>query len=196
MENLQSHCVHTQFHWSSGPPVYFPSWGTRVQFPGGYLCESRILLLALSCYIGDPNVIDHCGLIWGGLRPEPSLGHDANNVIIPLDLTQLFCPGFTLATGPPSGFTTDIVGCGGEPYAEPVISLHSYTVPLVQWPTCLLPVMRDPGSIPRGGIYVKTRILLLALSCHNPFFNSDCEYEEVVVYSSVASTHMHRWAVN
>ncbi len=28
----------------------------------------------------------------------------------PLDLTQLFYPGFTLAAGPPSGFTTDIVG--------------------------------------------------------------------------------------
>ncbi len=30
------------------------------------------------------------------------------------------------------------------------ISLHSYTVPLVQWSTHLLPIMRDPGSIPRG----------------------------------------------
>ncbi len=33
---------------------------------------------------------------------------------------------------------------------EPAISLHSYTVLLVQWSTHLLPVMRDPGSIPRG----------------------------------------------
>ncbi len=33
---------------------------------------------------------------------------------------------------------------------DPAISLHSYTVPLVQWSTHLLPVMRDPGSIPRG----------------------------------------------
>jgi hypothetical protein len=32
-------------------------------------------------------------------------------VIIPLDLTQLFCPGFTLAAGPPSGSTTYRVGC-------------------------------------------------------------------------------------
>ncbi len=39
--------------------------------PGGYLCETGILLLALSRYIGDPEVIDHCGLVWGGLRPEP-----------------------------------------------------------------------------------------------------------------------------
>jgi hypothetical protein len=30
------------------------------------------------------------------------------------------------------------------------ISLHSYTVPLVQWSTRLFPIMRDPGSIPRG----------------------------------------------
>ncbi len=33
---------------------------------------------------------------------------------------------------------------------EPTISLHSYTVPLVKWSTRLLPVMRDPGLIPRG----------------------------------------------
>jgi hypothetical protein len=32
----------------------------------------------------------------------------------------------------------------------PSISLHSHTVPLVQWSTCLLPVMRDPGSNPWG----------------------------------------------
>jgi hypothetical protein len=70
--------------------------------PRGYFCGTRILLLALSCYIGDPDVIDHYGLVWGGLHPEPSLGRHADNVIIPLDLTRLFCPGFTLATGSPS----------------------------------------------------------------------------------------------
>jgi hypothetical protein len=43
--------------------------------------------------VGDPDVIDHfCGLVWGGLRPEPSLGPCADNVIIPLDLTQLSVP--------------------------------------------------------------------------------------------------------
>ncbi len=31
----------------------------------------------------------------------------------PLDLTQLFCPGFTLAAGPPFDITTDIVSCWG-----------------------------------------------------------------------------------
>ncbi len=93
--------------------------------PRGYLCETGILLLALSYYIGDPDVIDHCGLVWGGLRPKPSLGRRANYVIIPLDLTSLSCPSFTLAAGPPSGFTTDIVGCRGEPCGDPAIALHS-----------------------------------------------------------------------
>jgi hypothetical protein len=48
---------------------------------------------------------------------------------------------------------------------EPTISQHSYAVPLVQWSAHLLPIMRDPGSIPEGGGYLcETVILLLALS--------------------------------
>ncbi len=50
VENLQSHCIYTQSHWSSGSTLCFPSWGTRVQSTGGYLCETGILLLALSRY--------------------------------------------------------------------------------------------------------------------------------------------------
>jgi hypothetical protein len=88
--------------------------GPRFKSPGGYLFETGILLLAMSRYIGDPDIIDHhCGLVWGGPRPEPSLGLCANYVIIPLDLTQLSYPGFTLAAGLPSGYTTDKVGCWG-----------------------------------------------------------------------------------
>ncbi len=41
--------------------------------------------------------------------------------------------------------TVKFADCG-----EPAISRHTYTVPLVQWSTHLLPIMRDPGSIPRG----------------------------------------------
>jgi hypothetical protein len=108
--------------------------------------------VVLSRYIGDPHMIDHIGLIWGGFHPKMSLGRLADNVIIPLYLKQLSCPGFMLAAGPPSSFTTNIVGCwgGGEPCGEPMISLHSHTVPLVQWSTCLLPVMTYLGSIPWG----------------------------------------------
>ncbi len=140
-------------HSSTGPVAHLfashhegPGFNPR----GGYLCGTGILLLASSCYIGDPDVIDHFGLILGGLRSKPSLGCHANNVIIALVITQLFCLGFMLTAGPPSGFTTDILGCWGEPCGEPAISLHSQTVPLVYWSTHLLPVMRDPGSIPRG----------------------------------------------
>jgi hypothetical protein len=50
VESLQSHCRHTMSHWFSGLPVCFLSWGTRIQSPGGYLCETRIRLLALSRY--------------------------------------------------------------------------------------------------------------------------------------------------
>ncbi len=137
VESMQSHIILTMSHWS----------------PGGYLCETGILLLALSRYISDPDVIDHhCGLFWGGPRPEPSLGLCANNVIIPVDLTQLSCPGFMLAAGLPSGFTTYGVGCWA---GKPAISLHSHHVSLVQWTTCSLPVTRDPGSKPQGGTYLK-----------------------------------------
>ncbi len=114
VESLQSHFILIMSHWSSGLTLCFPSQGAWVQIPGGYLCETRILLLALSRYIGDPNMIDHhFSLVCGGLRPKLSLGPRADNVIIPLDLTQLSCPGFMLAAGFTSGFTTDGVGCWG-----------------------------------------------------------------------------------
>jgi hypothetical protein len=68
VESLQSHCIHTQFHWSSGPPVCFLSWGTHVQSPGGYLCETGILLLVFSCtgetvYLPSPPQ-DRVGAVW------------------------------------------------------------------------------------------------------------------------------------
>ncbi len=156
VESLQSHFILTMSHWSSGLPVCFLSQGTWVQNPWGDLCETGNLLLALSRYIGDPDVIDHhCGLVWGGPCPEPSLGPRANNVIIPLNLTQLSCPGFTLTAGLHSVFTTMESAAGGEPCVELAISLHSHHVSLVQWTTRLLPVTRDLGSKPLGGTYVK-----------------------------------------
>ncbi len=63
VESLQSHMILTMSYWSSGLPVCFPSQGTQVQIPRGDLCETGILLLALSRYIGDPDVIDHHGLV-------------------------------------------------------------------------------------------------------------------------------------
>ncbi len=146
--NLTSHHV-SLIQWTT---CLIPDTRDTGSNPWGDLCETGILLLALSGYIGDPDGIDHHGLVWGGLRHEPSLGPRTDNVIIPLDLTQLSCPSFTLAAGLPSGFTTDRVNCwGGEPCGEPAISLHSHHVSLVQWTTCLLPVTRDTGSNVKPG---------------------------------------------
>jgi hypothetical protein len=64
VESLQSHFNLTMSHWSSGLPVSFPSQGTWVQNHWGAYVKSGILLLALSRYISDPDVIDHfCGLV-------------------------------------------------------------------------------------------------------------------------------------
>jgi hypothetical protein len=178
-------------HWSSGPPISFPSWGTLVQSPGGYLHETGILLLALSRYIGDPDVIDQCGLVWGVLRPEPSVGCCPDNVIIPLDLTQLFCPVFTLTAGSPSGFTTDIFGCwGGALWRACNLTAltHSLTGPVGQpFASC----HEGPRFNPQGGTYVK-----LGFSCwrclttapyitHAHLINIHC--------SIMHSYYLHRW---
>jgi hypothetical protein len=50
VQSLQSHCIDTQFHWSSGPPVASHHEGPGFNPQGGYLCVTGILLLALSCY--------------------------------------------------------------------------------------------------------------------------------------------------
>jgi hypothetical protein len=89
---------------------------------GGTLCEAGILLLALSRYIGDPDVIL-------SLASSPFSGCftrlRADNVKPIFDLiTQLFCPGFMLDAGPPSGFTTDESAAGGSP----VESLQSHFI--------------------------------------------------------------------
>jgi hypothetical protein len=47
VESLQSHCINTQLHWPSGPPVCFLSWGTQVQPSGGYLCGWDLLYSSL-----------------------------------------------------------------------------------------------------------------------------------------------------
>jgi hypothetical protein len=155
VESLQYHMILTMSHWSSGLPVCSQPQGTQVQISWGDLCETGILLLALSRYIGDPDVIDHHGLVWGGLCPEPSLGSRADNVIIPLDLTQLSCPGFTLAAGLPSGFTTDGVGCwGGALWRACNITWFS---PCLTGPVDYLFASRHKGfrfKFP-GGTYVK-----------------------------------------
>ncbi len=59
VESLQSHMILTMSHWSSGLTCLLPAQGSQVQIPWGDLSETRTHLLALSRYIGDPDVIDH-----------------------------------------------------------------------------------------------------------------------------------------
>ncbi len=156
MFNLWRACNLTSFSpCLTGPVDYlFASRhkGPRFKSPGGYLCETGILLIAMSRYIADPDVIDHhCRLVWSGPHPEPSLGPRADIVIIPLVLTQLSSPGFTLAAGLSSGFTTDGVGCWG---GSPVESLQSrFILTMSHWssglPVCF-PWQGTQVQIPWG----------------------------------------------
>ncbi len=60
VESLQSHMILTMSHWSSRLTCLLPATRVTGSNPlGGYLCETGILLLAMSRYIGDPDVIDH-----------------------------------------------------------------------------------------------------------------------------------------
>jgi hypothetical protein len=67
-------CNLTSFSPQLTDPVDYPfasrHKGPGFKSPGGYLCETGILLLAMSRYIGDPDVINHCGLVWA--RPRLS----------------------------------------------------------------------------------------------------------------------------
>jgi hypothetical protein len=102
---------------------------------------------------------------------------------------------------------------------SPVNSLHSHTVPLVQWSTRLLPVLRGPGSIPRGylsmwnwdspvsivslpimrdpgsnpqgGTYVKLGFLLLALSRYTIKNNHPASQETSYIHQTVLSFVLH-----
>ncbi len=58
MESLQSHCIHTQFHWSSGPPVcshhegpgFNPQGGTYVKPGFSCWCFSRYSFIIRQWY--------------------------------------------------------------------------------------------------------------------------------------------------
>jgi hypothetical protein len=57
VESLQSHMILTMSHWSSGLTCLLPVTRDPGSIPWGNLGETGILLIAMSCYIGDPDVI-------------------------------------------------------------------------------------------------------------------------------------------
>ncbi len=72
-------------------------------------------------------------------------------------------------------------------FGEPVISLLSHHVSLVQWTTRLLAITRDPGSNPLGGIYMKPGFFCQCYLLHCITFSS--EFSNIVLlYSSESDT--------
>ncbi len=96
VESLQSHMILTMSHCSSGLTCLLPATRVTGSNPLGGLMWNR------------DSPVSIVSLHWWpwrnwsstGLRPKQlSLGPRADNVTVPLDFTQLFCPGFTLAAG-------------------------------------------------------------------------------------------------
>ncbi len=115
------------------------------------------------------HVCEHFANTVRELLVNIALGPRADNVIIPLDLTQLFCPGFMLTAGPPSRFTTDGVSCWGGALWR-ACNLTSFS-PCLTGPVNHLFATRHKGprfKSPRGYL-CETRILLLALSRNNVY---------------------------
>jgi hypothetical protein len=151
VKSLQSHLVLTMSHCSNGLTVCFPSQGTWVQNPRGVLKwngDSPVSIVPLHWW---------CRCDWSCLRPaksriitRPSCQQCDNPI---WSRTALLSRFYACCRSPLQlhNWPTDGVGCWGELYGEPAISLNSHHVSLVQWTTRLLPVTRDPGSKPQGG---------------------------------------------
>ncbi len=141
-------------------------WFTRLlpvmRDPGsihrGYLCETGILLLGMSCYIGDPDVIDHCGLVWG--RPELSCWQCDNPTWSHTALLYRFharCRSFFRLHNQNSWL---LGGSPVESLQSPHTQFHRSSGPLI----CFLPWWTHIQS--PGEYLCETGILLLALSCY------------------------------
>ncbi len=158
--------ILTMSHWSSGLPVCFPPQGTQVQIPLGVLIwnrDSPVSVVLLHWWLWRD---------WSstGLRPQLSLGPRADNVTVPLDLTQPFFPSFTLAAGLPSGFTTDGVGCwGGALWRACNLT---WFLPCLTGPVDYLFASRHKGLRFKSpwGYLCETGILLVALSRYNMLY--------------------------
>ncbi len=131
-------------HWSSRLTCLLPATRVTGSNPLGELMWNR----------DSPTIV--VSLHWWPRRDwsttrlcpqQLSLGPRADNVTVPLALTQLSCPGFTLAAGLPSGFTT--VGCwGGGLWRACNLTMSHWSSGL----TCLLPATRVTGWYPPEGL--------------------------------------------
>ncbi len=121
--------------------------GHRFKSPGGYLCETGILMLALSCYIGDPNMIDH----EQGFAPPTVTRPSSLQCDSPTWSHTAFLSRFH-ARCKLHNWRSRLLG------GSPVQSLQSHMIlTMSHWSsglTCLLPATRVTGSNPLGGTYV------------------------------------------
>ncbi len=126
--------------------------GHRFKSPGGYLCETGILLLAVSRYIGDPDVIDH----QQGFAPPTVTRPSCRQCDSPTWSHTAFLSRFhTRCRSPFWLHNRQSRLLGGSP----VKSLQSHMILTMSHRssglTCLLPATRVTGSNPLGGTYVK-----------------------------------------
>ncbi len=159
VESLQSDMIFTMSHWSSGLPVCFPPQGSQVQIPWGDLCETGILLLAISRYVIDHQhrfVPNNCHK---ALVPTMWQSHLISHSF-PVPVSRSLQVSL-LASQPTES------AAGGEPCGEPAIS-HKFT--MSHWssglPVCFLP-QGSQVQIPWGDL-CETGILLLAMSRYIP----------------------------
>ncbi len=155
VESLQSHCIHTMSHWSSGLPVCFPLWETWVQSRGGYLCEAGILLLACLATLVTLTwliivALSEAGFVRNVTRPScwqcdnPTWSHTA------------FLSQFHARCRPSFRLHNHIVGCWGEGLWR-ACNLTPFT-PCLTGPVDYLFASghEGPEFNPQRGTYVKT----------------------------------------
>ncbi len=157
-------CNLTAFiHSSTGPVVHPFASRHKGSIPRGVLtvCGTGNLLLALSHYIGDPDVIDHCGLVWGGLRPKLSLScpklsyRQCDN---PTWSHTTLLSRFHARCGSSLRLHNHIVGCWGGALSRAcnlTALIHSSTGPVVH---PFASRHEGPGFNPQGGTYLEPGI--------------------------------------
>ncbi len=169
--------ILTMSHWSSGLTCLLPATRVTGSNPQGDLSETGFLLLALTRYIGDPDVIDH----QQGFAPPTVTRPSCRQCDSPTWSHTAFLSPFHARCRSPFWLhnrRSQLLG------GSPVKSLQSHIIlTMSHWSsglTCLLPATRVTGSNPLGDLS-ETGILLLAMSRYTCLQHRWCH---VIPYSS------------
>jgi hypothetical protein len=142
-------------HWSSGPPVCFPSQGTQVQIPWVVLMWNRDSPVSIVSLIWWPW---RDWSLWPRQRRASSwtvTGPSCQRCDNPTWSHTAFLSQVTLAASFPSGFTTEGVGCWGVALCR-ACNLTSFS-PCLTGPVEYLfaSCHKGPGFKSPRGTYVK-----------------------------------------